>query len=191
MGLTIHYELALSRDMTPKQVRAKVEALRQRCLDLPFKDVGPLLDLQGDACNYEKNQDENLRWLLIQGGKTLVRYHYTSKGTPRRGHVKDNSPGYANAYVQVFATRMLGFSTIPGEGCEPANFGLSLFPENTEIRGSKYPYANARSRCRRASIGPGARSARPSTPTTRAAVAWRVSFGVICWSSRSWTRPRN
>lgn len=140
MGLTIHYELALPRAMTPKQVMAKVEALRQCCLDLPFQEVGPLVDLQGDACSYEKNKDENLRWLLIQGGKTLVRFHYTSKGTPGRGHVKDNPDGYSNARVQVFASRLIGFSTSPGEGCEPANFGLGQFPEATEIRGNKYPY---------------------------------------------------
>jgi hypothetical protein len=43
MGLTIHYNFSLPRKFTFEQAKAKVEALRQRCLDLPFKEVGELL----------------------------------------------------------------------------------------------------------------------------------------------------
>jgi len=49
MGLTIHYRLKHST-RTPAVARQLVERLRQRALDLPFQQVGPLVELTGDAC---------------------------------------------------------------------------------------------------------------------------------------------
>jgi hypothetical protein len=53
MGLTIHYSL---RSITRynHDARQLVEQLRQRAMDLPFKRVGDLIDLSGDACDYER-----------------------------------------------------------------------------------------------------------------------------------------
>ncbi|MCZ7645941.1 MAG: hypothetical protein M5U26_11765 [Planctomycetota bacterium] len=140
MGLTIHYELALPRETPVKQARATVEALRQRCLDLPFQHLGPLIDLEGSACNFEINKDEDLRWLLIQGGKAMVPYHLTSKDIPRRGHARKDATGSANRYGRVIAERLIAFTAQPGEGCEPANLGLALFPEHLDAESEKHPF---------------------------------------------------
>ena len=51
MGLTIHYQLK-SDTRSPAQARQLVEKLRQRALDLPFAEVGEVVELKGDACDY-------------------------------------------------------------------------------------------------------------------------------------------
>ncbi len=107
MGLTIHYRLR-SGACTPAAARQLVEQLRQRALDLPFQQVGPLVELTGDACNFDKRpRDDPHRWRLIQARESVVRgpYHYDVR--PR--HV-------------------IAFETQPGDGCEQANFGLCRYP---------------------------------------------------------------
>ncbi|MGA2501749.1 MAG: hypothetical protein ABSH20_28750 [Tepidisphaeraceae bacterium] len=65
MGLTIHYRLK-HNTRTATIVRQMVEQLRQRALDLPFKQVGPLIELTGDACDFQKRpRDDPNRWLQI------------------------------------------------------------------------------------------------------------------------------
>lgn len=87
--------------------------LRKRALDLPFAEVGEIVELKGGACDYEnRDRDNPLRWLLIQSGQYVERdgCHYGVK--PR--HV-------------------IAFSTSPGDGCEDANFGLCLYPGVLDI----------------------------------------------------------
>jgi len=48
MGLTIHYKLKTKG--TAAASRKLVEALHQQAHDLPFKEVGDLVDLAGDGC---------------------------------------------------------------------------------------------------------------------------------------------
>ena len=52
MGLTIHYEL------NSEQVKQTVYQMRQLALDLPFEEVGEIIDLTGDQCNYEARRSE-------------------------------------------------------------------------------------------------------------------------------------
>ena len=107
MGLTIHYNLMYggsSRD----EARSLVERLRQRALDLPFKEVGPVLELWAEDCDPNKaDKNDPNRWLVVQA-EQLVK--------------KDEN------YYPVPARRLIAFSTWPGEGCEPANFGLAVYP---------------------------------------------------------------
>jgi hypothetical protein len=107
MGLTIHYQLKhASRD--PVVARQLVEQLRSRALDLPFQQVGPLIVLSGDSCDFRQSSaNDPHRWLLIQGRQSIMRgsYHY------------DVSP-----------THLIAFNTIPGNGSEPADFGLCFYP---------------------------------------------------------------
>lgn len=60
----------------------------------------------------EKN--ESLFWLLIQAG----------------GHVR--CPWNKNIRHDVCPTRILGFDTWPGHGCEAANFGFCSYPETID-----------------------------------------------------------
>src|SRR5947209_2559416 len=112
MGLTIHYQLR-SNARSPIDARQLVDRLRQRALDLPFQQVGPLVGLTGNACDAEQHpQDDPNRWLLIQAREYIVRrqYHY-----------------------DVRATHLFAFNTVPGDGSEPANFGLCRYPASIEI----------------------------------------------------------
>ena len=116
MGLTIHYQLQ-STSRSPAKTRQLVAQLRQKALDLPFKGVGEIIDLDGDQADIDKlpKKDPN-RWLLIQAGR------YVEKG---------------ERHYRVNPTQVIAFSTDPGEGSEPANFGLAVYPKTIEVEGKK------------------------------------------------------
>jgi hypothetical protein len=73
VGLTIHYKLK-SETRSPREARRLVEELQKRAHDLPFAEVEEVVELVGDACDYEKHdRDYAHRWLLVQAGGWLVR----------------------------------------------------------------------------------------------------------------------
>jgi hypothetical protein len=112
LGLTIHYTLH-SDTRSPKEARRLVEELRKKALDLPFAEVGEVVELKGDACDFEKyDRDNPLRWLVIQSGQYVERdrIHY-----------------------QVEPKHVVAFSCDPGEGCEQANIGLCVYPAALNI----------------------------------------------------------
>ena len=49
MGLTIHYSLSLPAKTTVPDVKQQLGTLRQHCLDLPFQEVGELLEFRGET----------------------------------------------------------------------------------------------------------------------------------------------
>ena len=115
MGLTIHYSLkAKGRAADALKLVAR---LHQAAHDLPFKELGAITDLAGDACDYNKrDQDDPLRWALIQAdGNVRV------KGTHGRGDL----------CLSVKPRRVICFHAWPGEGCEESNFGLCQYPAET------------------------------------------------------------
>jgi hypothetical protein len=118
MGLTIHYDLR-SSTRSPKKARELVARLHGRALDLPFERVNDIIELAGQACDfYQHPQDDPHRWLLIQAGAFV--------DDPR-----DKQYSY-----RVIPTHVIAFSTLPGEGCEPANFGLCRYPAFIEVEDS-------------------------------------------------------
>jgi len=107
MGLTIHYSLR-SNARSIAAVRQVVERLRQRPLDLPFKEVGPLIVLSGEECQYEhREQSDPLRWLLVQASQ----------------YVEKNGRHYT-----VCPSHVIAFDAWPGDGCESSNMGLCRYP---------------------------------------------------------------
>jgi len=65
MGLTIHYSLKARG--SDAQARKLIHALHQTAQDLPFKELGPVVELAGDQCDFNRRDKEDpLRWLLIQ-----------------------------------------------------------------------------------------------------------------------------
>ena len=73
MGLTIHYQFQ-SEASSPADARQLVEQLRQKALDLPFQEVGEIVEVNGDAAEFGKlSQDDPNRWLLIQAGQYIER----------------------------------------------------------------------------------------------------------------------
>lgn len=110
MGLTIHYSLRTCLTKT-SQVRDLLESIRQVALDLPFKEVGELVEFKGmDADIKYGTKEDPHRWLKIQAQKS------SAEGYP------------------VSPLHIVGFSTWPGEGCEPANFGFCRFPAFIEVQ---------------------------------------------------------
>src|SRR4051812_48087897 len=112
MGLTIHYSLA-SNTRSVTKARNLIEQLRQRALALPLASVGEIIDVAGDAADFQKLPDNHPnRWLLIQSTHDVTHGQYSFSVPP---------------------SRVIGFTTNPGDGCEPANFGLCQFPGTIEI----------------------------------------------------------
>lgn len=119
MGLTIHYSLKFKQD----DAEQTVHKMRQLALDLPFEEVGDIVDLKGKQCDTEArraelqngdDKNESLFWLLIQAGQ-----HVTCPWNKRISRT-------------VNPTRIIAFDTWPGSGSEPANFGLCLYPAEIE-----------------------------------------------------------
>ena len=112
MGLTIHYNFGLNTRSTAK-ARQAVTQLRLRALELPMQEVGEIIDVSGEAADFQRLPREHpRRWLLIQS----------------TWHVQNGRYSYS-----VPPKRVIAFSTFPGPGCEPANFGLCQFPATIEV----------------------------------------------------------
>lgn len=110
MGLTIHYSLTSDRT-DAESVRTLVKSMRELARRLPFQEVGELVEFEGSACSFDDANDP-MRWLKIQAGQ----------------YVQD-----ADNYLKVRPLHIIAFTAIPGDGCEPANFGLCQYPEFVEI----------------------------------------------------------
>ena len=144
MGLTIHYTLSLPAKTTIPEVKQKLGALRQHCLDLPFQEVGEMLEFRNEDCNFQKRDREDpLRWFLCQAD-TMVHYKFQRTGKPLTVRAGEDG-SYCH---DVLPTHVIGFSTYPGDGCEEANCGLSRFPQTVMVEnranGKRYrlPVAN-------------------------------------------------
>jgi len=137
MGLTIHYDLSSKTRSAAKALRL-IQAFRQRCLDLPFKEVGDIMDLSGERCSIEKyDKDDPLCWFVIQSG-TYVNYVWKRKWDAKKGQstmraVKPGKDDHSRYGMNVPALRIIGFSAWPGEGCEESNVGLCLYPATVEV----------------------------------------------------------
>jgi len=116
MGLTIHYQLATAGDEA--HARKLVQQLRQAALDLPFEHVGEIVEFRGDECDWQRRADDDqYRWLLIQA-RTQIALPVTA-AEKRRGVTRE---------MDILPLHVIAFETEPGDGCEPANFGLCRFP---------------------------------------------------------------
>lgn len=124
MGLTIHYSLK-SNTRSPKKARELVTHLRGRALDLPFAQVEDIVELHGNACDFDQcDRDDPHRWLLIQAGQYIDR----------------PAPGGETYSYHVTPKHVIAFETLPGDGCEPANFGLCRYPAEIEVNDSDWPH---------------------------------------------------
>ena len=92
-------------------------------LDLPFEEVGEIVDLKGNQCVTEarraelqngNEKNESLFWLLIQASESV------------------KCPWNKRLSRTVNPTRIIAFDTWPGPGSEPANVGLCLYPAEVE-----------------------------------------------------------
>jgi hypothetical protein len=113
MGLTLHYSLHLPT-ASVRQARSAVINLYSRALDLPFEKVEPIIECEGDDCDFNKTDRQSPhRWLLVQACQ----------------YIEIGSTSFSVPPSQVIA-----FSTTPGPGSESANFGLCRYPATIEVR---------------------------------------------------------
>lgn len=118
MGLTIFYSLRSSAGSAPA-ARRLVNELRSRAQGLPFQSVGPLLEFTGAGCEFDRGRSNRERWLLIQAA----------------GY----APGSGDRRYHVTPRHVIAFSTQPGDGCEPANVGLCLYPATIKVEDDGQP----------------------------------------------------
>jgi hypothetical protein len=121
MGLTIHYDLAAGkRSLT--EARKLVTELRQRAMDLPFKEVHEIIEFKGEVA---AKDDPERHFLSIQAGRTVE---------------------HDGRFYRVKPRHVIAFSAWPGDGCEEANFGLCQYPGFILIGDGSYPHRNHRLR---------------------------------------------
>ncbi len=112
MGLTIHYRLG-AEGIGEDQARQHVEQLHRRATELPFAKVLPIVEFSPDPNDDASIDRESPHaWLLIQAER----------------HVQ-----MGDRYHSVPPTQVIAFTTLPGEGCESANFGLCRYPTSIVI----------------------------------------------------------
>jgi hypothetical protein len=122
MGLTIHWDLKCNAD-DPLPI---LEQVRQLAMDLPFKSVGPMLDLAGRDCDATAYRDSlgkreltgeegAMLWFLISGGRGV------------------RMPWNRRSRVIVEPIRMAGFTVAVGDGCEPVRFCLTQYPDTIKL----------------------------------------------------------
>lgn len=151
MGLTIHYDLR-SDTRSPAKARQLVEGLRSKALDLPFQEVSEIVEFSGEQADFNNvNPDDPNRWLLVQSGRYVVS---------------------GNRHFNVRPTRLIAFSTSPGDGCEDANFGLAVYPATIKVEIDPLKPTTIRT-------GLGRHFAKRNMPRIPIVVAWKTSSAVI------------
>src|ERR1700733_1424439 len=98
MGLTIHYRLQAKGP----DARPLITALHQAAQDLPFKQLGPVVELSGQDCQYDRRgSDDPLRWLLIQAQESVSLKHL---------------PGESEySSIRVTPLQLIAFTAWPGD----------------------------------------------------------------------------
>lgn len=102
MGLTVEYSIHVPKIRVQK-ARKLVNAMRQICLDLPFQQVGEIVEAMGDK----------------------IEKYYASTGI--------QSPWNVGHRFRVHPTHLILFDVDPGEGCETATFGLCIYPTKISV----------------------------------------------------------
>jgi hypothetical protein len=116
MGLTIHYSFNVKSD--EGQARELIHALHQTAQDLPFKELGQVVELEGEQCDFNKRtRDDPLRYLLVSAIESV---EAKPKGRKKK-------QGWTSSY-SVLPSWLVGFTAWPGEGCEESDFGLCRYP---------------------------------------------------------------
>jgi hypothetical protein len=115
MGLTLHYTLAADAP-SAANARTLVEELRQHAGSLAFQSVSEIIEFEGDACalNPGKGEDPHA-WLKVE----TIRFE------------TEEDEGVVRSTRECNPLHILVFTVRPGEGCEPANFGLCRYPESS------------------------------------------------------------
>ena len=128
MGLHLCYELACPLTVSDAEVAERFAQLRQLALALPLHEVSPLVHLT----ETELAGPFPLRGLHFERLEDVVHVSALSvrEGLHRRALGIDLDD-YRRVDVPVgLSTTVIGFAVAPGQGCEPASFGLARLNGN-------------------------------------------------------------
>jgi hypothetical protein len=104
MGITISFHLK-SPFATVRQGINQLQAIAQ---DLPFDYVGKVVELVGEQCEYQDSDSEELLVLKIEAVAKRI----------EQGKLQKYKPAH-----------LIGFTAIPGKGCEYLSVFLAHYPE--------------------------------------------------------------
>lgn len=104
MGITISFSLR----SPSANARQSIKQLQTIAQDLPFDYVGEVVELVGNQCNYQNNDSEELLVLKIQAVAKRI----------EQGKLQRYLPDH-----------IIGFTVIPGKGCEFLTVFLAHYPE--------------------------------------------------------------
>lgn len=107
MGLTISYTLRLE-SASGELVLEKMRSLHRLAADLPLKEPGELVNLEGDACHLQE----------ADGSLTILKFGVMTLEDHKEVHNQryDNVPSCAHP---------IGFEVFAGDGCSSSSFGLA------------------------------------------------------------------
>jgi hypothetical protein len=148
MGLTVHFSLRLPASFTQDEATAAIAKLWQACHRLPFRSQTPMITLDEARIRAAIAGAEALadwRWACIQHERH-PRYRHDHRGVPQPLGAGEDAP--LSICARVPARTMIGFSLMPGEGCEPLNIFVGLFPASLMVRceGDQHGYPSGRRR---------------------------------------------
>lgn len=110
MGLTVDYQLS-TRFIEVADIRRLLRSFREFARDLPFEEVGQLLEFKGAEAQFERGKKDQHAWFKIKSGTMIKR---------------------GKTFYPVRALHIIGFEAWPGSGCESASFCLALYPAAIE-----------------------------------------------------------
>lgn len=132
MGLTIHWQFR-AEDIGAREVRQKLEALRQTCMDMAFEEVGEIVSLKGKEADFiNRADDDPLRWFLIQAQEDV----------PLVPAEQDDPWDIPRVSIGVAPKQIIGFSACPGRGCEEMNIFMACYPKTILATKFRYDYAD-------------------------------------------------
>lgn len=148
MGLSIHFKLRLPASFTTDEATAAIAKLWQACHRLPFESHTSMIALDERRIHAAIAGAESMadwRWACIQHERHVA-YAHDHRGVPYRIDAGASVPRSIHARVQPKA--MIGFSCIPGDGCEPFNPFVGSYPASimAACEGSHPDYPTGRRR---------------------------------------------
>lgn len=127
MGLTIHFSLRLPASFTQDDATAAIATLWQAAKALPFQTQTPMVTLDESRIReaHTARSRSPWRWACIQH----ARHHSYRRDAVFRPYTVDGpTSGVSTCMRTVLAQTLIGFTCIPGSGCEPLNVFVGQYP---------------------------------------------------------------
>ena len=147
MGLTVHFSLLLPSVLSPDEASARIAALHQAVATLPMRSQTGMVLLDEARIQHALSERSRSpwRWAIIQYQRGLS-YRHDHLGIPYQ--VDRSESGVATYHRMLPAKRLVGFTCLPGEGCEPLNLFVGAFPASTMVDciGNQHGYQSEKRR---------------------------------------------